>query len=141
MTIHLTQTKPPVLSVVLPVFSVVLPVFNERESLAELHRRLSSVMIALAEPYEIIYVDDGSRDSSRQQIIALAEAQPETVRAVLLRRPGVELDAIDARQLRGIVRDALERHMPPDQLAILKIAEDSERDLLHAWAGDHGRSS
>ena len=53
----------------------------------------------------------------------------------------VELDAIDARQLRGIVRDALERHLPPEQLAILKVAEASERDLLIAWAGDHGRSS
>ncbi|MFZ1269063.1 MAG: glycosyltransferase family 2 protein [Anaerolineae bacterium] len=73
MTIHLTQTKPPVLSVVLPVFSVVLPVFNERESLAELHRRLSSVMIALAEPYEIIYVDDGSRDGSGDLLAAIQQ--------------------------------------------------------------------
>ena len=47
----------------------------------------------------------------------------------------VELDAIDARQLRGIVRDALEHHMPPDQLAVLKAAEESERQLLRAWAG------
>ena len=66
MTIHLTQTKPPVLS-------VVLPVFNERESLAELHRRLSSVMIALAEPYEIIYVDDGSRDGSGDLLAAIQQ--------------------------------------------------------------------
>ncbi|MBK9096247.1 MAG: glycosyltransferase family 2 protein [Anaerolineae bacterium] len=73
MTTHLTQTKPPVLSVVLPVFSVVLPVFNERESLAELHRRLSSVMIALAEPYEIIYVDDGSRDGSGDLLAAIQQ--------------------------------------------------------------------
>lgn len=53
----------------------------------------------------------------------------------------VELDAIDARQLRGIVREALERHMPPDQFAILKTAEESEREFLLAWAGDHGRAS
>lgn len=48
----------------------------------------------------------------------------------------VELDAIDARQLRAIVREALEHHMPPHQFAILKTAEESERDLLLAWAGD-----
>lgn len=52
----------------------------------------------------------------------------------------VELDAIDARLLRQIVRDALERHLPADQLAVLKIAEESERDLLMLWAGDHGRA-
>ncbi len=50
----------------------------------------------------------------------------------------VELDAIDARLLRQIVRDALERHLPADQLAVLKVAEASERELLLAWAGDHG---
>jgi hypothetical protein len=50
----------------------------------------------------------------------------------------VELDAIDARLLRQIVRDALEQHLPADQFAILKTAEESERELLLAWAGDHG---
>lgn len=53
----------------------------------------------------------------------------------------VELDAIDARQLRGIVRDALERHLPAEELAVLKVAEKSERDLLLAWAVERGRSA
>jgi hypothetical protein len=47
----------------------------------------------------------------------------------------VELDAIDARTLRGLVRTALERHLPAGQLAVLKAAEESERELLRAWAG------
>jgi len=51
----------------------------------------------------------------------------------------VELDAIDARLLRQIVRDALEHHLPADQLAVLKTAEESERDLLLAWASEPGR--
>ena len=52
----------------------------------------------------------------------------------------VELDAIDARQLRGLVRQALERHLPPRQLAVLKTAEASERELLCSWAAATGRS-
>jgi dolichol-phosphate mannosyltransferase len=51
-----------------PVYSVVMPVYNESENLAELHRRLTDVMTALAEPYELVFVDDGSRDNSRDII-------------------------------------------------------------------------
>jgi hypothetical protein len=51
----------------------------------------------------------------------------------------VELDAIDARDLRQIVRDAIEQHMPADQFNVLKAAEESERDLLLSWAIDRGR--
>jgi hypothetical protein len=48
----------------------------------------------------------------------------------------VELDAIDSRLLRQIVRDALERHMPSAAFEVLKAAEESERALLLAWAAD-----
>ena len=57
-------------------YSVVLPVFNESETLPELHRRLSLVMEALAEPYEIIFVDDGSRDASGELLHALQTSDP-----------------------------------------------------------------
>jgi hypothetical protein len=42
----------------------------------------------------------------------------------------VELDAIEPDALRALVRDAIERHLPPDQFAVLKAAEESERTLL-----------
>ncbi|HUV26531.1 MAG TPA: glycosyltransferase family 2 protein [Anaerolineales bacterium] len=47
-------------------FSVVIPVFNEADNLKTLHTRLTDVMSGLREPYEIIYVDDGSTDGSFQ---------------------------------------------------------------------------
>lgn len=46
----------------------------------------------------------------------------------------VELDAIDPEQLRVLVQDAIERHLPPDQLEVLMVAEESERELLTRWA-------
>lgn len=49
-----------------PKFSVVIPVFNEEENLEVLHTRLVKVMESLEEPYEVIFVDDGSTDSSFQ---------------------------------------------------------------------------
>lgn len=68
-----------------PVFSVILPIFNESENLPELYRRLSDVMRALAEPYEIIFVDDGSRDNSVEKILAFHQDDP-SVRLLQLSR-------------------------------------------------------
>lgn len=46
------------------MISVVTPVFNEEDILPEFHRRLTLVLKSLGEPYEIILVNDGSRDNS-----------------------------------------------------------------------------
>lgn len=45
-----------------PLLSVVVPVFNEEDTLEELHRRLSEVLGAIGGSYEVILVNDGSRD-------------------------------------------------------------------------------
>lgn len=45
-----------------PIFSVVAPVFNEADGIEEFHRRLSAVMQTLGRSWEVIYVNDGSRD-------------------------------------------------------------------------------
>jgi hypothetical protein len=50
----------------------------------------------------------------------------------------VELDAIPAQQLRTIVRERIERHVDQQQLAVLRAAEESERELLTKWAGFYG---
>jgi hypothetical protein len=50
----------------------------------------------------------------------------------------VELDAIPARKLRELVRECIERHVDQEQLKILKVAEESERELLKKWAGTYG---
>ena len=47
-----------------PVLSVVVPVFNEEEGLAALFARLYPALDAIGAPYEIIFVNDGSRDRS-----------------------------------------------------------------------------
>ena len=42
----------------------------------------------------------------------------------------VELDAIDPNRLRNLVQEAIEQHLPPDQFAVLKVAEESEREII-----------
>src|SRR2546425_1097468 len=45
-------------------YSIVVPFFNEQENIPALYMRLTEVMDGLGEPYEIVFVDDGSRDES-----------------------------------------------------------------------------
>lgn len=63
----------------MPDLSVVIPVFNEEEVLPELHRRLSLVLPTMGS-YEIIYVDDGSRDRSLSVMRQLHRQDPEHTR-------------------------------------------------------------
>ncbi|MEP0764345.1 MAG: glycosyltransferase family 2 protein, partial [Chloroflexota bacterium] len=118
--------------------SVVLPVYNEEDNIRPVHEELTGVLDGLPLRYEIIYVDDGSRDSSRQQIIALAEAQPETVRAVLLRRNFGQTAAIQAGidHANGAIialMDADLQNDPHDIPLMLEQMESEGRDLVSGW--------
>ena len=55
-----------------PMLSVVIPVFQEEENLPVLYQRLAEVMRQLDATYEIIFVDDGSRDRSVEIVHSLA---------------------------------------------------------------------
>jgi len=57
-----------------PVISVVLPVFNEVRILPTLYTRLSGVLQTLGEPYEVLFVNDGSRDESLSYLKNLSAA-------------------------------------------------------------------
>jgi len=48
----------------------------------------------------------------------------------------VELDAIEPNQLRALVQEAIERHLPPEHFEKLKAAEESERDIITRLVGN-----
>ena len=56
-----------------PTISIVVPVYNEEAVLPELYRRVSEVMDGVGESWELILVNDGSRDKSAEVIAALHE--------------------------------------------------------------------
>jgi glycosyltransferase involved in cell wall biosynthesis len=69
-----------------PKLSVVIPLFNESGSLGELHARLAAVLARVAiDSHEIVFVDDGSRDSTYSEAAALCERDP-AVRAIRFAR-------------------------------------------------------
>jgi glycosyltransferase involved in cell wall biosynthesis len=67
--------------------SIVIPVLNEEDTLCELHARITdSLSLIHKSSYEIIFIDDGSYDSSWEIIRALSVDFPNHVRAIKLRR-------------------------------------------------------
>ena len=66
--------------------SIVIPVFNEAENLDNLLRRCLTTCRNLGHPFEIILIDDGSKDGSAQKITAAAQANDGLVIGVLLNR-------------------------------------------------------
>jgi glycosyltransferase involved in cell wall biosynthesis len=54
----------------------VIPVFNERESLSELHRRITAVMNTLDGPSEVLYIDDCSFDGTSDLLVELQHGDP-----------------------------------------------------------------
>lgn len=59
-----------------PTISILAPVYNEEPVLPELYRRVRAVMDQLDEPWELVLVDDGSRDNSAAVIAQLHEEDP-----------------------------------------------------------------
>jgi undecaprenyl-phosphate 4-deoxy-4-formamido-L-arabinose transferase len=70
-----------------PMISLVIPVYNEEESLHILMERIRQVMQGMGRPYEIILVDDGSRDSSLSILKGFA-SEPEVKVVELVRNYG-----------------------------------------------------
>jgi glycosyltransferase involved in cell wall biosynthesis len=66
--------------------SAVVPLKDEAESLETLHAELAGVLNGLNEPWEAVYVDDGSTDGSPAILRKLHESDPARVRVITLRR-------------------------------------------------------
>jgi glycosyltransferase involved in cell wall biosynthesis len=116
--------------------SVVIPIHNEAESLPPLHAELATVLTALGRSYEIITVDDGSRDESPKVLKELAAHDPHLV-VVSLRRNFGQTAAFAAGfdQARGaivITLDADGQNDPAD-IPPLLAKLDEGYDIVSGW--------
>lgn len=66
--------------------SIVIAVYNEQEVLSELDRRLTAALRAIGKSYEIILVDDGSRDDSLAILLDLRDRDPAHIRVLSFTR-------------------------------------------------------
>lgn len=70
------------------MISVVIPIYNEEALIDRLHKEIASVAGGLGEPWEVVYVDDGSRDRSRELLLRVQQDDPHVVVVELSRNWG-----------------------------------------------------
>lgn len=58
--------------------SIIIPIYNEEQILPELHERLTKAALQITDDYELIFVNDGSRDGSLYGLIQIAEKDPKS---------------------------------------------------------------
>ena len=107
--------------------SVVVPLLDEVESLATLYRELTDTLERLGRPYELLFVDDGSRDGSFQTLEKLHRSD-DRVRAFQLRRNFGKAAALAVgfREARGEVIVTLDADLQDDPAEIPKLLERLE---------------
>jgi len=120
-------------------YSVVVPFFNEQENILPLYMRITEVMDSLGEPYELIFVDDGSRDQTFRILTEIYE-NDRRVHAVRLRRNFGQTAALKAGfdYAQGdviISMDGDQQHDPEDiPLFLEKIREGY--DIVSGWRAE-----
>src|SRR5919206_2876469 len=114
--------------------SVVIPVYNEEDGLAALFARLYPALDALGLSYELIFVNDGSRDRSAAMLREQFAKRPDVTRVVLLNGNFGQHMAImagfeRARGERIVTLDA-DLQNPPEEIAKLLAAMDAGHDYV-----------
>ena len=117
--------------------SVVIPLLNEEDSLKELHDWIVSVMQSNSFSYEILFIDDGSTDSSWEVISKLSEANPNVKGLRFMKNFG-KSQALHAGFAKAegqivITMDADLQDNPEEIPALYKMISEDGFDLVSGW--------
>ncbi len=117
-----------------PDLSVVIPVYNEEDVLPALFARLYAALDALAFPYEVIFVNDGSRDRSGAMLREQFQKRPDVTRVIYFAGNFGQHMAIMAgfehvRGRRVVTLDA-DLQNPPEEIAKLLAKMDEGHDYV-----------
>jgi glycosyltransferase involved in cell wall biosynthesis len=118
-----------------PMFSVVAPAYNEAQNLPEFYAQLSAVMDAMGETWELVLVNDGSRDGTLRVMESLRSAHPRIAIINLSRNFGKEIATTagldHARGAAVILIDA-DLQDPPEVIPELVAAWRQGYDTVYA---------
>lgn len=117
--------------------SVVIPLLNEVESLPELHAWIKKVMDAGALKYEVIFVDDGSKDGSWKVIEEMANEHPEICGIKFQRNYGKSAalqKGFEAANGRVVITMDADLQDSPDEIPELyRMIVEQDYDIVSGW--------
>lgn len=119
-----------------PLISLVIPLLNEEGNLKLLHQKLSEVLTTFGQPYEIIFINDGSTDGSAQVLTDLFEADP-AVRVIHFQRNFGKTAGLTAgfQYSRGEIIITMDADLQDDpaEIPAMLAKLDEGYDLVAAW--------
>ena len=122
-----------------PVISVVIPLYNEEESVPHLHEALTDALTSYGAPYEVVIVDDGSKDRSFALLSELAQQDPHLT-VIQLRRNFGQTAAFSAGfdYARGDVIITMDADLQndPHDIPLLMEKIDEGYDIVSGWRKD-----
>ncbi|MGH8220019.1 MAG: glycosyltransferase family 2 protein, partial [Steroidobacteraceae bacterium] len=119
-----------------PKLSIVVPFFNEEESIRALHAAITGALESCGESFEMVFVDDGSRDRTFDTAVEIARDDPR-VRVVKFRRNYGQTPAMAAgiEQARGDVIVTMDGDLQNDPADIPRLLAklDEGFDIVVGW--------
>ncbi|MFO0495369.1 MAG: glycosyltransferase family 2 protein [Flavobacteriia bacterium] len=117
--------------------SIVVPLFNEEESLAELHQWIQKVMLANEFSYELLFIDDGSKDASWLEIERLQKLD-HNVKGIKFQRNYGKSAALhtgfDVAKGKVVITMDADLQDSPDEIPELyRMIVDEDYDVVSGW--------
>jgi len=116
--------------------SVVVPVYNEEDSLNELFERLSKNLDSIGKKWEVIFVDDGSKDNSFEILMKLFQSD-KRIKVIKLRKNFGKSYALKAGfdNARGKIIITLDADLQDDPAEVPHLLEELDKgyDLVNGW--------
>ena len=119
-----------------PVLSIVIPVYNEAENLLPLYEDVTDALLGLDQPFEILFVDDGSTDATAEVLDGLS-GKEDSIKVIRLRRNFGQTAALMAGldHARGAIIVVMDGDGQNDPADIPKLLDELARgyDVVSGW--------
>jgi glycosyltransferase involved in cell wall biosynthesis len=119
-----------------PAYTIVVPFFNEQENVPPLYVKITEVMDSVNEPYEMVFVDDGSKDGTYRVLCEIADTD-RRVTVVRLRRNFGQTAALKAGfdHSLGEIIISMDGDLQHDPAEIPKFIEKMQEgyDIVSGW--------
>ncbi len=113
--------------------SVIVPVYNEEGSVALLHGEIVSVMRSLSVPFEVIFVDDGSKDRTFEILQSLSPIKVIRFRRNFGQTAGLDAGIKEAKGEYLVMLDGDGQNDPADIPRLIETLERTGFDVISGW--------